>query len=309
MRVFGDTLIVAVDAGYGNMKTVSSSFPTGLTVFDEKPYFTENLLVYNGKYYVIGSGHKEFTSRKIVDEDYYVLTMAAIARELNTQRLTSAKVILAVGLPLTWFARQHGEYREYLLRNRDLDFSFRNTDYHIELADVMVFPQGYAAIAERLNEYRDVNICADIGNGTVNLFRVIDRRMDMRSMATEACGVKDCANAMRMALANAHSGARVDDSIIERIIRTGTARIDGGYLETLVGAARSYTESLFRRFREYGYDDKTMHLTVLGGGSCLVRNFGQYDPASVTINSDIHANAKGYERLAYERLKSRGVQT
>ena len=71
MRVFGDTLIVAVDAGYGNMKTVSCSFPTGLTVCTEKPYFTENLLIYDGRFYVIGSGHKEFTSQKIIDEDYY----------------------------------------------------------------------------------------------------------------------------------------------------------------------------------------------------------------------------------------------
>ena len=306
MRVFGDTLIVAVDAGYGNMKTVSSSFPTGLTAYDEKPYFTENLLIHDGKFYVIGSGHKEFTSQKIIDEDYYVLTLAAIARELSTQRITAAKVLLAVGLPLTWYAQQHSQYREYLLRNRALDFNYRNIDYHIELADVMVFPQGYAAIAERLNEYRDVNICADIGNGTVNLFRVIDRRMDMRSMTTEACGVKDCANAMRMALANAHSGARVDDSTIERIIRTGTARIDGAYLETLTEAARVYTECLFRLFREYGYDEKSMRLTVLGGGSCLIRNFGQYNPESVSILGDIHANAKGYEYLAYELLRKRG---
>ena len=49
-----------------------------------------------------------------------------------------------------------------------------------------------------------------------------------------------------------------------------------------------------------------MRLTVLGGGSCLIRNFGQYKPESVTINSDIHANAKGYEYLAYELLRKRG---
>lgn len=291
------------------MKTVSGSFPSGLVLCGEKPFFTEDLLAYNGRYYLVGSGHKEFDARKVMDEDYYVLTLAAIARELSTRNLTAGKVILAVGLPLTWFTKQQKEYREYLLRNRTLDFSFRGSDYHIELADAMVFPQGYAAIAERLNEYRDVNICADIGNGTVNLFRVIDRRMDVKSMTTEACGVKDCAIAMRQALANAHGGARVDDSIIERIIRTGTARIDSEYLKPLVEAASAYTESLFRRFREYGYDEKTMRLIAMGGGSCLIRNFGTYDSKKVTINSDIHANAKGYERLAYERLKSRGEQT
>lgn len=306
MRTCGDLLIVAVDAGYGNIKTANCAFPTGLTAFEERPYFSENLLIYNDHFYVIGSGHKEFISQKIVDEDYYVLTLAAIAREMSTLHLTDAKVVLAVGLPLTWFVKQQATYREYLLRNKMLRFCFRGIDYRIEVADVMVFPQGYAAIADRINEFRDVNICADIGNGTVNLFRVVDRRVDMRTMTTEACGVKDCAVAMRTALANQHHGAKVDDSIIERIIRFGSARIDADYLETLTVAAREYTEGLFRRFREYGYDEKTMRLFVMGGGSCLIRNFGTYDPDSVTIQGDIHANAKGYEQLAYDLLKKGG---
>ena len=306
MKVSGDKLIVAVDNGYGNTKTASCSFPTGITVFDEKPFFSENLLIYNGKFYIIGVGHKEFTDRKIMDEDYYVLTLAAIARELQTQRLTTANVILAVGLPLTWLSAQRSAYREYLLRNRKIDYNFRGTEYHIEITDVMVFPQGYAAIADHLNDFREVNIVADIGNGTVNMFRVVDRKVDVRSMTTEACGVKDCAIAMRLALANQYSGAKVDDSIIERIIRSGTARIQEDYLKVMVKAARQYTDSLFRKLREYGYDANTMRLFVVGGGGCLIRNFGQYDPGLVTINSDIHANAKGYEWLAYESLRKGG---
>ena len=306
MRVYGDRIIVAVDNGYGNTKTASCSFPTGITAFEEKPYFTENLLIYQDKYYIIGSGHKEFTDQKIIDEDYYVLTLAAIARELQTQHLSAASVILAVGLPLAWLSSQRTAYREYLLRNRKIDYSFRGTEYHVEISDVMVFPQGYAAIADHLNDFREVNVVADIGNGTVNLFRVIDRKVDVRSMTTEACGVKDCAVAMRLALANQYSGAKVDDSIVERIIRSGTARIHADYLQTMVKAAQQYTDSLFRKFREYGYDANTMRLFVVGGGGCLIRNFGQYDPGLVTINSDIHANARGYEWLAYESLRKGG---
>ena len=307
MKVYGDTLIIGVDAGYGNMKTASCIFPTGITTFDEKPFFTENLLVYKGRYYIIGSGHKEYTDRKIMDEDYYVLTLAAVARELNMQRLTTAKIVLAVGLPLTWLSSQRNAYREYLLKEKKVAFNFRGVDYSIEVVNAMVFPQGYAAIAEKINEFREVNIVADIGNGTVNLFRVVDRRPEVVTMATEACGVKDCAIAMRVALANHHSGAKVDDFVIERIIRTGTARIDESYLQTLTEAAEIYTEGLFRKLREYGYDEKTMQLYVLGGGSCLIRNFGKYDPEKVTINSDIHANAKGFEYLANERIRKRGV--
>ncbi|WP_303031028.1 GNAT family N-acetyltransferase, partial [uncultured Duncaniella sp.] len=40
------------------------------------------------------------------DDDYYILTLAAIARELNVHGLTDATVRLAVGLPLTWVSQQ-----------------------------------------------------------------------------------------------------------------------------------------------------------------------------------------------------------
>ena len=45
------------------------------------------------------------------------------------------------------------------------------------------------------------------------------------------------------------------------------------------------------------------------GGSCLVKNFAEYDAARVTINSDVCATAKGYERLAEAALRKRGGVT
>ena len=39
-----------------------------------------------------------------------------------------------------------------------------------------------------------------------------------------------------------------------------------------------------------------------GGGSCLIKNFAELDPARVTINSDICATARGYELLAQRTL-------
>ena len=46
-----------------------------------------------------------------------------------------------------------------------------------------------------------------------------------------------------------------------------------------------------------------MRLYVLGGGSCLIRNFGEYDADRVTINEDICATAKGYEFLCEQALR------
>ena len=51
-----------------------------------------NILIYNGMYYQIGEEHKEFCAEKTQDEDYYVLTLAAIARKLDGKGMNRAKV-------------------------------------------------------------------------------------------------------------------------------------------------------------------------------------------------------------------------
>ena len=102
MRELRNTKIIAVDHGYGNMKTANTVTPTGIKAYETEPIFTGNILEYNGIYYRIGKGHKEFIPDKAMDEEYYLLTLMAIAKELNVFSIREADVHLAVGLPLTW---------------------------------------------------------------------------------------------------------------------------------------------------------------------------------------------------------------
>ena len=44
--------IIGIDHGYGNMKTANACFPTGLIVYDQEPTFKQNLLIYDGRYYI-----------------------------------------------------------------------------------------------------------------------------------------------------------------------------------------------------------------------------------------------------------------
>ena len=92
-------IIIGIDHGYGNIKTAHCCFKTGVAVYDKEPTFKNNLLVYENKFYVIGEEHKEFISDKMTDSDYYILTRAAIARELKIRNLKSARVHIAAGLP------------------------------------------------------------------------------------------------------------------------------------------------------------------------------------------------------------------
>ena len=92
--------VIAVDHGYGNIKTAHTFFKTGVTACDNEPVFKRDLLIYEGKYYIIGDEHKEFASNKMNDQDYYILTLAAIARELSIRQMNDANVYLAVGFDM-----------------------------------------------------------------------------------------------------------------------------------------------------------------------------------------------------------------
>ena len=99
-------LLIGIDHGYGNMKTRHYVFKSGVKSYESEPAIASNVLEYNSQYYVIGENHKVFIANKIEDDDYYVLTLVAVAKELATRALHSADVILAVGLPLNWMSNR-----------------------------------------------------------------------------------------------------------------------------------------------------------------------------------------------------------
>ena len=302
-----ETIIIGVDHGYGNIKTANFCFPAGVTACEQEPTFNSNLLVYDGRYYLIGEEHKEFTVDKMADMDYYILTLAAIASEMNHREVVAASVHLAVGLPLTWVSRQKDAFKQYLLQNESVDFSFRGTEYHVKFAGVDVFPQGFAAIADKLPDFSGVNMLVDIGNGTMSIMYINDCMPQEKKCFTEKYGTHQCMLAVREYLLT-QFGAVVEDSLIEHVIRSGTAEAAEKYLSAIKATAINYVEGIFRKLREREYNPELMRLYVVGGGSCLIKNFGQYDAERVTIVDDISATAKGYEVLAERKFHKKGRQ-
>ena len=298
-------IIIGIDHGYGNIKTAHACFPTGVTAHDKEPTFKNDLLIYEGGYYTIGEGHKEFAAEKMMDSDYYFLTLAAIGRELRIRHVTSARVHIAAGLPLTWVSEQKDAFRAYLLQNDSVDFTFRDADYHVEFAGADIFPQGFAAVAGNLGQFRGTNMLCDIGNGTMNVMYINERRPVLSRCYTEKFGTHQCMLAVRESVLR-QFGKTLDDATIERVLRTGTADIRERYLTSIRETAAEYAAGIFRRLREHEYDPELMRLHVVGGGSCLVRNFGEYEKGRVSFNDDICATAKGYELLAERRMKKAG---
>ena len=303
MKSFKETKIIGIDHGYGNMKTANHCFKTGISAYDSEPLFTAEMLTYNGRHYLIGEGHKEFAPDKVKDEDYYVLTLAAVAKELKVENLTEAHIVIAAGLPLTWTSGQKAEFKAYLMKNTEVKFTYKKVDYHLYIDDVRIYPQGYAAIASFATTLKGVNLIADIGNGTMNVLYMINGKPQQGKMFTEKFGTYQCTLAVREMFMQ-KTQREINDAIIEEVLITGVSNIAPADQKIIRAIATEYVKDIFRRLREHGYDEGTMMLYITGGGGCLVKNFYKFNADRVKFVDDISAAAKGYEYMAEIQLKS-----
>ncbi|MFQ9442171.1 MAG: hypothetical protein ACLR1A_04290 [Eubacterium ventriosum] len=103
--------IIAIDHGWSNIKTVNTVFSTAVNQIANEPGIFDNILQYEGKFYSVGGKRLEVKDNKVTDESFYLLTLAAMAKELKIRGKNSADVFLSVGLPLTRF----GAEKEILL--------------------------------------------------------------------------------------------------------------------------------------------------------------------------------------------------
>lgn len=289
-------LVIGVDHGYGNMKTRNTVFKSGVKKYSEDPAIATNVLQLDGMYYVIGESHKVFIANKNADDDYYILTLAAVAKELKLRDLRSADVILAVGLPLHWMSKQKDSFRDYLMRSREVSYRYCGQYYHIRICDVAIYPQGYAAIAASLQDYKGVHMLADIGNGTMNTLVITNGRPVSDKKYTDKIGVHECVKKI-MNEVQAECGKIPDESVIEDFLISGTSEVSERIQAVMHREAVKYTEMIFDKLSEYEYDPELVKLHIIGGGGCLIRNFGKNDVNSVEIIEDICATAKGYEEL------------
>lgn len=302
MRDYNGTKIIGIDHGYGNIKTANTVTPTGIIRYENEPVFSGSILEYQGVYYRVGEGHKEFVADKATDEDYYLLTLMGVARELNIAGIREADVHIAAGLPLTWVRNQREEFRSYLMRNEYADFVFNGKKYSVHFTGCSLYPQGYPAVVNYLEDFKGNNLLADIGNGTMNLLYINNRKPVESKCWTEKIGVNQCMIAAKNAVLD-RFGTKIDDSTIEQVLRTGTADIGHQYLECVRNTAENYADDIFITLRKYEYNPDLMRLFIVGGGGCIIKNFGRYTAERVTILDDICATAKGYEYLAYSGLR------
>ena len=109
-------MLIAIDHGNKQIKTVNCQpFMSGLIESDIRP-FGEEVLEYNGKFYSLSEQRIPYRRDKTDDDRYFVLTLFAIAYELETKGWYSTDVLsvqLAVGLPPAHYGTQENAFTRY----------------------------------------------------------------------------------------------------------------------------------------------------------------------------------------------------
>ena len=306
-----DVIVIGVDHGYAAMKTVHFSFPTGLVEYEHEPYTQKDVLEYNGRYYVVGSGRQPLQRDKTQTEDYYLLTLAAIAKELEHRGAEhTASVHLAAGLPLTSFGRDKKSFRSYLYRDGSaIPFRYEGQDYTVTIQEVSLFPQGYAAVLTQTELLDEPSvIVADIGGWTVDLMRLDNRIPNAASCRSLELGMIRCLDEIGEQIRRT-LGLSMTAAQMESVLRGEAVRINEDARKIIDRQADAYVHRLLSAITESGLDTRAMPAVFLGGGAALLkRTVSAADGlCRPVILDDVSLNAKGYERLA-ERLTKNDEQ-
>ena len=74
---------IGIDHGYSAIQTRHFSFPAGISLYSSEPYTLQNTLEFEGKFHVCGTGRQPILRVKTGNDNYYLLTLAAIANEIR----------------------------------------------------------------------------------------------------------------------------------------------------------------------------------------------------------------------------------
>ena len=96
-------MIISVDHGNKSIKTPNLIFTSGLVESENRPGIKTDCIFWDGKYYSLTEKRISYLRDKTEDERFYVLTLFAIAKELERAGIMEpdevVDITLLVGLP------------------------------------------------------------------------------------------------------------------------------------------------------------------------------------------------------------------
>ncbi len=291
--------VLKIGIDNGNYNTKSSErmlYASGFAMSDREFITSDMQLVYEGVYYAIGGKRVSFQQEKTKEDDAFILTLPAIANAMKLAGISSAEVLLGVGLPIDIYGTQKDVFRQYFLRE-DIRFCFEDVDYRCRIVDCKVFAQGHAALCkyyQQLKEYNNITL-VDIGGYTVDVLTLHDFKVDRGSCASLRMGTITLFNDIRGELQQ--ENIILSDVLIADAMQGLIQHAEKEKIRTIIERRmQRYLKELLNALRERGLDLK-LPIVFAGGGAELLGHRLHTREVNTIVILDRFANAEGYKLL------------
>jgi plasmid segregation protein ParM len=296
-------MLIAIDHGNKQIKTINCEpFTSGLLESDTQP-FGKDVLMYKGKYYQVTDQRIPYRKDKTEDERFFILTLFAIAREIEEQGFFHPGVMrvqLAVGLPPAYYGTHYQSFIRYFLDRGTVNFSYRGKTYAILIDNVGCYPQSYAAALTMFQTLSTIPkaLVLDIGGMTADYLQIKYGEGDLSVCDSLENGVIRLYNRIESKV-RAEQDILLTEREIDAILLGTEVQVPFGVATVVDRLAQEFIADLLSALRERQLELKSGPVIFVGGGSILLRK--QIQKSGKVSNplfvEDIRANARGYEVL------------
>lgn len=183
------TINIGVDVGNYDTKTSNTTTPSGFTAYSEKPFLTDDVIIFNGIYYTPNLTERfSYVKDKTVDQNCFILTLFAIAKEIlvivkerkclngiQAELSEIGTINLGVGLPPTHLQKLSKPLQNYYKEKfgNGITFFYKEYQFRLKLDKCIVYPQDFAAILaqyQRNKKKESLNVC-DSTSSIINYFK------------------------------------------------------------------------------------------------------------------------------------------
>ena len=316
-------MIIGVDLGNKNTKTKRDVFVSGVKLSGVKPPLASDVIQMDNRYFSLSDERINYTREKIEDENFLVLLLMAICREIKHQGLkkNTFDIELALGLPPDHYGSQAKALINYYKEIEEISFEYNDKLMTFRFKEVACFVQGHAAMManQKILKKHEYVLSHDIRGGTWNiiLFGNDPRHKGEKKIlkvVTLEHGIiylyRDIINYI-----NSEFSIKYTEDMIDNILQGGN--IPGISEEkkedvrsVINFMAQEYLQTGIKLMKEEGIDPKLYYNAFSGGSSITLSNYIDEIYGMGLINiyeilDDIGANAEGYE-LLYKKMYKRG---
>lgn len=299
-------MLFSIDHGNSAVKTPNFTFTSGLADYPVRPPVEMDVLEYDGKFWTLSGQRIPYMRDKTKDDRYFILTLFAIAKELQRTGAIPPMVEtdLVVGLPPEHYALRR-KFAEYFKRDA-VRFHYNNTPICLIIQQVLVYPQAYAAVVPQATLLKESprTFIIDVGGHTTDVMLLRNSAPDMQFCRSLEMGVISMSNNL-IGKISAQYDIKIDDDHIADVIQGRPTILPDEVREAIFTAVKAYANNILDKLRELQVDLRANPAIFVGGGAALFKPFLQDSPlvAKADFVLEQRANAIGYELLGLAQLR------